>query len=238
MAPKRKTKKDNKKGDNRIKKQLVNMVLTVCTFATCLDPHPGFSVASACSGWSSEIFALSSMNARFTSCFGCDNDPVAKMLNVATHNHHKWYDDCTHEDFQASPGADLFFAGFPCQTFSLAGSGNGFYDDQGRGVIVMYLIKWISNHLPKAFVLENVVGLLTLHYATFLLIIELLMTIKNKNGKPAYTITWKLMNCRLHGFIPQNRKRIFITGIRTDLAQHDMRWPREARLCVIASYYV
>ena len=51
---------------------------------------------------------------------------------------------------------DLYVAGFPCQPFSSAGLRKGEADFRGR--IVHSVVDTIQRSLPKAFILENVIG--------------------------------------------------------------------------------
>ena len=63
----------------------------------------------------------------------------------------------------AGRDVDLYLAGFPCQPFSLAGLIGGVDDIHGRGdggEICMGRIRALK---PRAFVLENVAGLSSIH---------------------------------------------------------------------------
>ena len=197
--------------------------------STCLHPHPGtITIGSACSGWSSELFSLDRLGVKYTSCFACDNNPQVKALSQSLHKHHFWYDDATSLDFIASPTVDLFFAGFPCQPFSKAGANLGLTDD--RGIVVLHLVRWLGLHKPKVFLFENVKGLWDQHKATLLLILELLCGLTCARGRKLYQVSWKILNCRLHGGLPQNRERLFIAGVRKDVLTSEMAWPEEAVL--------
>lgn len=55
---------------------------------------------------------------------------------------------------------DVMLAGFPCQTFSAVGTRKGFDDDE-KGIIFSHLEEILKNTRPKAFLLENVTGLLS-----------------------------------------------------------------------------
>ena len=57
------------------------------------------------------------------------------------------------------PDVDLYAAGFPCQPFSLAGSMCGVQDQ--RGQVVKDILYQIARNRPKAYILENVKGLLS-----------------------------------------------------------------------------
>ena len=52
---------------------------------------------------------------------------------------------------------DLFTAGFPCQPFSIQGAGLGKHDS--RGSVIKDICSYLERAKPKAFILENVGGL-------------------------------------------------------------------------------
>ena len=52
---------------------------------------------------------------------------------------------------------DIVLAGFPCQAFSIAGSKRGF--EETRGTLFFDVARIIEDRKPKAFILENVKGL-------------------------------------------------------------------------------
>lgn len=55
---------------------------------------------------------------------------------------------------QDVPAHDFLTAGFPCQSFSVAGDGAGL--DDHRGVLFFEVLRMLQAHKPKAFLLENV----------------------------------------------------------------------------------
>lgn len=193
----------------------------------CCYRHDGITVASACSGWGSELFALQRMEKRFTSCFACEIDTNVRTLFTKIHDHHKMYNDVRDPEFMSSPRSDFFFAGFPCQPFSMAGTRCGITDSV-RGTVAFVLIEWIRLHRPKCFLLENVEGLYRQHKGTLALILELLVGITDSQGKSIYDVSWKILNTSTHGYIPQNRKRLFIAGVLRAAKRHPMVWPGEA----------
>lgn len=107
------------------------------------------------------------------------------------------------------PYADVFVGGFPCQPFSIAGSGKG-SEDKNYGNLGYHFLRIIEEIKPKSFIGENVKGIITKPHQKFFksLIREL--------GSIGYTVSWRLMNCYDYG-VPQTRERVFIVGIRTDL---------------------
>ena len=58
--------------------------------------------------------------------------------------------------------ADILIGGFPCQAFSMAGSRNGFEEENdAKGKLIFRVIEILRDKQPKLFVLENVKGILS-----------------------------------------------------------------------------
>lgn len=109
---------------------------------------------------------------------------------------------------ESIPFADAIIGGPPCQDFSVAGEGRG--EDGDRGKLVYTYRDIIAAKQPKAFLFENVKGLLTKkHRPTF----DKLLALFEEAG---YAVTWKLINAWDYG-VAQKRERVFIVGIRKDL---------------------
>jgi DNA (cytosine-5)-methyltransferase 1 len=101
------------------------------------------------------------------------------------------------------PDHDILLAGFPCQPFSIAGKGLGFFDT--RGTLFFNIQAILEAKKPKAFLLENVKRLTTHDNGnTFRVITEILENI----GYKVYT---KVLNSLDFG-VPQKRERIYIVG--------------------------
>ena len=109
------------------------------------------------------------------------------------------------------PPHDLLTAGFPCQPFSSAGKKNGIRDP--RGTLFEKIVEILSIYKPKYFVLENVKRLLSMekgeHFATILA----------KLSSLGYLVEWRVLNA-MDFELPQNRQRIFITGIHTSISDN------------------
>lgn len=105
------------------------------------------------------------------------------------------------------PEHDILTGGFPCQPFSNAGKKQGIEDP--RGTLFQSIVDVLKEKQPRFFVLENVKRLLEMdkgrHFATIL----------NSLSELNYRIEWRLLNA-CHFGLPQNRQRVFITGIRCD----------------------
>lgn len=101
------------------------------------------------------------------------------------------------------PNHDILLAGFPCQSFSEAGKKKGFEDN--RGLLIYEILRILEHKKPKAFLLENVRGLLFHEKGkTFEIIKELLISV-------GYNIHYKVLNSLDFG-VPQSRKRVYIVG--------------------------
>lgn len=110
-------------------------------------------------------------------------------------------------DANQIPKADVVIGGPPCQSFSLAGNRR---TNDARGQLVWKYIHIIEKIHPKAFLFENVIGLLSAKNSDGKKVIELLQATFQKIG---YTITTKTVNAADYG-VPQRRKRVIIVGLK------------------------
>ena len=101
------------------------------------------------------------------------------------------------------PYHDLLCAGFPCQSFSVAGKRKGFEDT--RGTMFFEIARIAKHKRPRYLLLENVKGLLSHDKGkTFSTIIGILADL-------GYRVEWQVLNSKHFG-VPQNRERVFIVG--------------------------
>lgn len=101
------------------------------------------------------------------------------------------------------PDFDLLCAGFPCQSFSVAGRRLGFKDT--RGTIFFEIARIIAEKRPSFILLENVPGLLS-HDGG-----RTLTTIFSSLVEMGYNLEWMVLNSKYFG-IPQQRRRLYIVG--------------------------
>jgi DNA (cytosine-5)-methyltransferase 1 len=104
---------------------------------------------------------------------------------------------------------DIIVGGPPCQSFSIAGKRD---KNDPRNTLFMEYVKYLDYFKPKAFIMENVIGMLSK---------------KTENGEKVITIIMeeltKNYNCIINKLyasdfeVPQNRRRTIIIGIRKDL---------------------
>ena len=165
-------------------------------------------------------------------------------------------------DLDSLKSIDIVAGGPPCQPFSLGGKHKAHNDSRD---MFPYAIRAIERLSPKAFVFENVKGLLRSSFSDYFEYILLRLSypgfkadeagdwrdhlaILKKLGKMAYTgtkyqVKFKLLNAADFG-VPQTRERVVIVGIRSDI-EVDWQFPvathSEDRLlwdmCVSADYW-
>lgn len=125
-------------------------------------------------------------------------------------------------------GFDVLCAGFPCQSFSIAGKRGGFEDT--RGTLFFDVAEIIKKKKPKAFFLENVKGLRSHDKG------KTLATILNtlREDLDYFVPEPQIINAKEFG-VPQNRERIFIVGFRKDLGITEFEYPKPTKKEVILS---
>ena len=140
----------------------------------------------------------------FKHVWSCDNNKYANQVYTrhfgeADHNS----GDVRGVDTGEIPSFDLLCAGFPCQSFSVAGKREGFEDT--RGTLFFEICRIAEAKRPPLLLLENVRGLLSHDEGlTFQIILESLEEL-------GYWVEWQVLNSKHFG-VPQNRRRVFIIG--------------------------
>ena len=139
----------------------------------------------------------------------------------ACKTHQKWSNtevvcgDISKVDMSSIPSSDVILGGFPCQGFSLSGPRK---IDDSRNSLYKFYVKLVKQNQPKAFIGENVKGLLTMGEGR---IIEAILEDFSHCG---YDVFYKLVNAKNYG-VPQDRERVIIIGFRKDLRIDDFRLP-------------
>lgn len=104
---------------------------------------------------------------------------------------------------------DILVGGPPCQSFSIAGKRD---KNDPRNALFMEYVKYLDYFKPKAFIMENVIGMLSKKTENGENVIDIIMDQLNRN-----------YNCIINKLyasdfeVPQNRRRTIIIGIRKDL---------------------
>jgi len=114
-------------------------------------------------------------------------------------------------DFNNTPDCDLITGGFPCQDFSMIWKRGGL--GTNRGNLYKHFVRAVATKKPKAFVAENVKGLLTANNG--MAIRQIVKDFQNVDGV-GYRIYINLFNFAEYG-VPQLRERVLIIGIRSDI---------------------
>lgn len=154
--------------------------------------------------------------------------------------HENWLRECDARtvDYK-SLGQDVMVVsgGPPCQPFSMGGKHGAFADERD---MFPEAVRSVRELRPKAFVFENVKGLMREAFASHLEYIILQLTYPELVGNPGetwqehlgrlermhtsghkgdgetYKVLFRLLNAANYG-VPQKRERVFIVGFRSDL---------------------
>lgn len=144
-------------------------------------------------------------------------------------NDDKNWGDLTKIDISQLEDFDLMVAGFPCQTFSIIGRREGFEDH--RGMIIYELVKILKEKKIKAFVMENVKGLVSHDGGRTLQIISEMLS------DAGYDFDYKVLNSLDYG-VPQMRERIYIIGVHEDEHQLPFQWPEPVEVPDLKEYLI
>lgn len=197
-----------------------------------------------------EVFAGGGGMALGTSRAGFDHRAVIEWdadscdtlrLNAGPNSGHagEWnviQTDVSHYDFRKHKDVECFIAGPPCQPFSMGGKHLGQADARN---MFPHAIRAVREIQPKAFIIENVRGLLRrgfsnyysyiLHQLRFpemklrgeedwtdhLARLEKAGTSGRRSGLQ-YNVVYRLLDAADYG-VPQHRYRVLIVGVRSDL---------------------
>lgn len=153
--------------------------------------------------------------------FSCEKDKFARMTYEANYPcgdeyGHSFWDDITTLDAKTVPDHDVLCAGFPCQSFSIAGIAiNKHYGNttglsvEGKGNLFFDVVRIINEKRPKVFILENVKNLLSHNGGKTFETIRIFLEQYLK-----YHVQWRVIDAR--HFVPQSRKRVIIVGFRDE----------------------
>lgn len=98
---------------------------------------------------------------------------------------------------------DIIVGGPPCQSFSVFGKRGGVSDP--RGMLGWEYLRLINELRPRAFVFENVPGLLTIENG------DILTRLIKDCQEIGYTVSTLILEAAAFG-VPQFRKRVFLVG--------------------------
>ncbi len=123
------------------------------------------------------------------------------------------------------PDYDILLAGFPCQPFSNAGSRKGVNDKNGRGTLFeecerIIKAKVDAGKKPKAFVFENVRGILSSKMPDKETTVP--QEIEKRMRKLGYNVSLQLV-CSADYGVPQKRYRVLMVGIAEEIGTFDFK---------------
>lgn len=144
-------------------------------------------------------------------------------------------DDARHVDFRRFGPIDLIAGGPPCQPFSIGGKHRGMADERD---MFPQFIRAIRELAPRAFIIENVRGLLRPAFRNYFSHVYFQLaypTVERRKGESwsghlprledihtsghlpnlHYNVVFRLLNAADYG-VPQTRERVFIVGFRAD----------------------
>ena len=183
-------------------------------------------IGTDCAGLMSTELALeqTGLKNKMTCAFASEIDDKTRMVLVRNHKVALLFGDITHRDVRQAPRVHLYTAGPPCQPFSSEGLGGGVTDV--RGQVLFSVLSYIETQKPVTFMIENVAGLARRHGGLLAAIIKFLGDLQDASGKSSlYEVNHALLNTRIHGGLPQNRPRLYITGIMKSMKQRAFTWP-------------
>ena len=162
-------------------------------------------------------------SAGFNILLGIDND--SKALEVFEHNHKGAKSICgditqiTYDDIKAKIGdkrIDIIVGGPPCQGMSLSGPRR--FDDPRNKLYLSY-IRLVDEIRPRAFVIENVPGLVSLFGG------QIKDSIIEKFTQMGYKVKYQIL-CSADYGVPQSRKRVVFVGTRENV---EFEYPKKLK---------
>lgn len=142
----------------------------------------------------------------------------------------KWFEDIRFVDGKPYKGkVDLFIGGSPCQSFSTYGHRRGLEDT--RGTLFYDYARLVKEIQPKAFIFENVTGLLN-HDGG-----RTWDVIRKTFDSLDYNIKMNVLNAVDYN-LPQLRRRVFVVGLRKNLKCKEFEFPAKVSLTHKSTEYL
>ena len=134
----------------------------------------------------------------------------------------RWFQDVRFLDgLRFAHKVDIFVGGSPCQSFSTYGKKGGLSD--ARGTLFYEYARLVQQIQPTVFIYENVKGLLIHKNGdTWRKMQEIFQSLQ-------YDIYEDVLDAVDYG-LPQNRKRMFVIGIRRDVEHAEFKFPKSKKL--------
>ena len=178
-------------------------------------PKDNLTVGLDCAGLGSDLYGLKKMPHKFTKIslkFWSEEDKTKQALfkflhsDIISEGETVHYPSMSNRSVKEMPTGDVYSWGPPCPPFSKQGSHKGPMDIRSQPLKLG--VEYIAYKRPRVFIMEEVENFVN-EYAD--LADQLLETLRSCQ----YTVKVHGMNTRGHG-IPQNRSRVYITGVKLE----------------------
>ena len=143
--------------------------------------------------------------------------------------------DLSNFDFDQLDAPDVLIGGPPCQAYSQIGRGKlaslsdaGFAEDP-RNELYLSFVSAIRTWRPKAFVMENVPGMLSVAGR------NVAEQVAEDLASCGYSVRYAMLNAAWYG-VPQLRERLFFVGYRLDLGRDPVFPEPQHRPEVLSGY--
>ncbi|MCH5244435.1 MAG: DNA (cytosine-5-)-methyltransferase [Lentimicrobiaceae bacterium] len=147
----------------------------------------------------------------FDIVYAVDNDEYCTKIYNANFEHKCIIKDVRKIKPSQLPDFDVLIGGFPCQSFSVSAQNPprlGYKDE--RGMLFFEMVKILKEKRPRAFIAENVKGLLSANNK------KAFPMILNEFSDAGYDVQCFLVNASKFG-VPQKRERVIIIGFRDNI---------------------
>lgn len=152
-----------------------------------------------------------------------DNDPYCTRIYNENFNTKCEIQDVKTLDANTLEDFDLLIGGFPCQSFSISAQNPprlGYKDDRGK--LFFEMVRILKEKKPRAFIAENVKGLLSANKGkAFPMIVK-------EFESAGYHVVHKLLLASDYG-VPQKRERVIIVGFRDESDLTKFAYPTEVK---------
>lgn len=146
----------------------------------------------------------------FNIVYAVDFDEYCTKIYNENFKHKCEIKDVRNIDIAKLPSFDILIGGFPCQSFSISAQNPprlGYKDE--RGMLFFEMVKILKERQPRAFIAENVKGILSANKGkAFPMIIK-------EFADAGYKVQFKLLIASDYG-VPQKRERVIIVGFREE----------------------
>ena len=174
--------------------------------------------ASLCSGISADKEAMKNIALNNNTKYIIEIDAQAREIYQLNHGQpEKVYEDITKVNATKLAKVDFMMISVPCQSYSLQNRNRSNYCAT-KDSLWESALQILDKSNSKYFIFENVEGLLSIQGGKVFQ--DILDSFKALN----YNIKYKVLNAKDYGS-PQNRKRLFIVGVRKDIKK-DFSFPQ------------